>query len=211
MTKKYLIVSAGPNGAGKSFFTDLILADVFNLNMKSYDGDVVIHKCWKDTDFNDYPYAVERAQDIFEKSQAEAIKNGDTFSFQTNFNTSGQSQILNKFKGYEFILIYFAVDSIDTLIDRVKYRHEVKKEHYVAPKEIKERYHKGVLQINEQHKKYDNVIILDVSKNIEIDVAKGLLHQIPVFQRIGNEKIKTDKPIVNDTILRLFPFINSIK
>ena len=164
MSNKNLFVIGGPNGAGKSTSSQAILN---NYNLVAFDWDKLFDQSW--SNFNYDPSVIEGIRTTTNTSFSEYIESsleGELdIAFETNFHTPFSFEICNRAKerGYKTNLIFLMVQSIDVCFERVDQR--VKNGgHYVSKKEIIERYHKGLENLDTSPGDFDNIILLDTTE-----------------------------------------------
>ncbi len=172
MASPKLIVLAGPNGAGKSTFAENVdLSFMKELNITSFDYDLEFKKLYEQY-ISIMNAQIEeniaiRTKEIFEEQAIFALNNKKHFSFQTNYDKVYTDKWRLKFKEerFETELYFLYVDSIEQCIERVAKR--VKEGgHFVLNDEVSRRYKEGLLNFDNSFLKYDKVVFIDTSLQI---------------------------------------------
>ncbi|GGF51737.1 hypothetical protein [Echinicola rosea] len=92
-----------------------------------------------------------------------AIKNGQSFAYETNFNSTPLYwPNIFKSNGYEISLIYFCLDSIEEAKRRVAIRVE-NNGHHVPDHEIEKRYIEGYNNLDEHYSYFDTLHVFNSS------------------------------------------------
>lgn len=200
MSDKNLFVIGGPNGAGKSTSSQAILS---KHNLVAFDWDQVFDNYWNK--FNYDPALIEgirnKTNSDFSQYIESSFEKEMGIAFETNFHTSFSIEICRRAKksGYQTNLIFLLVQSIDICIERVEQR--VKNGgHHVSKSEIKDRYRKGLIRLNDAILTFDSIILLDTTESYTI-------------RNIAN--IQNGKPIktysrVPDSMEKLIPNISKM-
>ena len=174
MNAPRLIILAGPNGAGKSTFSENEdLSFIKELGIESFDYDLEFRKLYNKF-LSIMTYQVEenisnRTKEIFEDEANKAITSKTHFSFQTNYDKAYTDKWRVAFSnaGFKTELYFLYVDSIAKCKQRVAKR--VKEGgHNVSEEQIIKRYKKGLENLNIYFDKFDKIVIIDTSKELNI-------------------------------------------
>ncbi|GGF42609.1 hypothetical protein [Echinicola rosea] len=136
-----LLVIAGCNGAGKSSFSQGLSPDA--VEVFDYDKHFLrIYQSLIPSEFQE-TMAHNMAFGELEKQIQEAIDQCQSFSYETNFNSTPLNwPVVFKKNQYEVNMIYFCLDSIAEAKKRVAIRVE-NNGHYVPDFEIEKRFREG--------------------------------------------------------------------
>lgn len=161
-----LIIIAGCNGAGKSTFATSFLPD----GLTSFDYDkryLEYYNELPDSELRDR-FAINKATQDFETSINNALKNRLDFCYETNFDRDPMFWP-EKFKkeGFTLDLIFFCLETQDIAKYRVEERTEFKG-HFVDNHTIDLKWKAGYKNINKYYKVFDNILIVDNSKQKEV-------------------------------------------
>ena len=158
MTKTCYII-AGPNGAGKTTFAmDMLPSEVACQNY--INADLIAAGL---SPFKPELAAVEAGKLMLRKID-ECVSDGCSFALETTL--SGRSY-LNKITrwqrvGYEVILFYFSLPSVEMAIERVRYRVSVGG-HNIAVPTIQRRYSRSLENLKEYQSAVDGWALFDSS------------------------------------------------
>ncbi len=161
--KKQCFIIAGPNGAGKTTFAREVLpTEVVCLNF--FNADLIAQGL---SPFNPHKKAIEAGR-IMLQSINDAVEKGLSFSFETTLSGMGYISKIEKWKnlGYEVIIFYLKLPSVDLAIDRVKLRVS-QGGHNIPIQDIKRRYHRSSFNFEKYYKPLANSwVVYDTSKGI---------------------------------------------
>jgi len=157
---KICYIIAGPNGAGKTTFaTEFLSVEARGINF--INADIIAARV--------EPLQPEkagiRAGKIMLNRINEYIKKGDSFAFETTL--SGKTYLKKieemKLKGYEVILYYLKLATVELAIERVKLR-VAQGGHNIPEKDIRRRFERSWINFNKFYKALvDRWIIFDTS------------------------------------------------
>ncbi|UCS92157.1 zeta toxin family protein [Echinicola marina] len=156
-----LLVIAGCNGAGKSSFSQVLSPDA--VEVFDYDKHYLrIYQSLIPTEFQE-TMAHNMAFGELEKQIQEAIDRRQSFSYETNFNSTPLHwPAVFKKNHYEVNMIYFCLDSIAEAKRRVAIRVE-NNGHYVPDAEIEKRFREGYANLNKHFEFFDNLHLFNSS------------------------------------------------
>lgn len=148
------ILLGGPNGVGKSTFTDNILYPEIPI----INGDrikLTHRKEGKPMHGFDLALKIKNEINRFEKQYS-------SFGIESNLNTPLKYNITDRLKqkGYEIDLIYIGIKDVKLLNDRIAERVKLG-EHYIPPKEVKQRYEDSLKLLPGKIRSFDQVEIYD--------------------------------------------------
>lgn len=173
MSEKHFIIIAGPNGAGKSTTSKGILS---TYQIEAFDWDKHFENYWKSFSYDTNPTLIQgisdRVTNEFEEHIDTAFKHNKSVAYETNFHTDFHFIRTAKAKalGYRTSIIFFLVRNPDICEHRVDMR--VKQGgHYVDRKTIDYRFEKGLENLNKAILEFDSVLLLDSSKDFQIENA----------------------------------------
>lgn len=163
---KTLIIIAGPNGAGKSTTS---AAHLEQFGITAFDFDKEYYSKWAQFDFDPLVGQGVRdsTADLFIELQQKAIRENESFSFETNFNNANLLlPHINRFreKGYQVDLIFLYLDSPEHAIARVKQR-VANKGHNVPEEQILERYRMGLEVLDSHFEEFDYITLFKSDDN----------------------------------------------
>jgi predicted ABC-type ATPase len=159
-----LSVIAGPNGAGKSTLSSSFVSEY---GITSFDFDHVFYSAWEQFDFDPIleNNIREKTGQIFLDRVSFCIEHNQHFSFETNYHTSEVTRTVERFRIADFKtrLIFIALDSVKTAIERVK-RRVLLNGHNVSERTINDRFRDGLALLDQTFQEFDEVYIYQ-SKN----------------------------------------------
>lgn len=161
MARPRLFVIGGCNGSGKSSFANAITPE----NVESFDYDkeyLAAYNAMIDSELRS-TMAHNKTRTLLEDSVLKSIENQLDFCYETNFNSTPMywPDIFQK-AGFELVLFYFCLDSIDKAIERVRIRFE-NGGHFVPDNEVKERFKLGYQNLDALFTRFDFVHLLNSS------------------------------------------------
>ncbi len=162
-----LIIIAGCNGSGKSTFSKAIIDNPYYLNPILIDGDKLYaeeYEKLRDSEFRE-AFAKAATTRNFNEIKNNSIEENNSFSYETNFNTSPE-KIIEEFrnKGFKIHLHYLCLLNVPQAIDRVDQRVE-QGGHFVYQDEIEQRFIDGYKNLNNLYKIADTTFVYDSSQN----------------------------------------------
>ncbi len=187
--KPRLFIIAGANGAGKSSTSKSILEPY---DLTAFDWDEAFYDRWSKFGFD--PIIMQGVRhstsSFFREKIDESLKNQTDFAFETNFHVSSLFKITEEFQeaGFEINLYFLLVSDVKTCKERVKYRVEKEKGHFVSEPTIENRFLSGLKNFNENFRYFNQLTILDTS----------LDHDTELIAAFENGEVKTtekDLPI----------------
>ncbi len=191
MSKRLLII-AGCNGAGKSSYSqsltdnDLIPFD-YDLHFLDFYGKL------QQSEFQE-TMAHNLPRSEFERQINKALSNGESFCYETNFNSTPMYWP-QKFKeaGYSLEMMFFCLDSVETAKERVAIRVQ-NKGHFVPNHEIEERFKLGYNHLQLFFNQFSVVHIIDSSPHKNEPVYcfrtnEGKLEMLNVIPEFLRERI----------------------
>ncbi len=138
--EKKIYIIAGCNGAGKTTASKRLLPDLINCNEFINADEIAFQLC---------PDNVESVAFLSGRIMlhriSELLTNGETFAFETTLSTRSYKEtvIFAKSIGYNVVLIYYWLNSVDLAIDRVASR-VLKGGHNIDNEVIRRRYKRGI-------------------------------------------------------------------
>lgn len=138
--EKKLYIIAGCNGAGKTTASKRLLPDLINCNEFINADEIAFQLC---------PNNVESVAFLSGRIMlhriSELLAKGETFAFETTLSTRSYKEtvIFAKSMGYNVVLIYYWLNSVDLAIDRVASR-VLKGGHNIDNEVIRRRYKRGI-------------------------------------------------------------------
>ncbi|MBU2525451.1 MAG: zeta toxin family protein [Bacteroidetes bacterium] len=171
MDEKNLYAIAGCNGAGKTTASFTILPEI--LNCKEFVNADEIAKGL--SPFQPEEVSFEAGRIMLNRIN-ELLNGGENFAFETTLSTkSYRNKIVEaKRKGYNTILIFFWLQSIDLARERVKAR-VLEGGHNIDTKIIERRYIRGITNLFDIYLPiFDEAMIFDNSEGKPILIAEKL-------------------------------------
>ncbi len=148
-----LTIVAGPNGAGKSTFARTALKDTLYIN-----GDEIKHKA-QEEGFHIDQFSLRIHIRELVNSYARERK---SFSLESNLVSYYSYDIVKDLsaKGYFTQLLYFGVEKLQTLNDRIAERVKFG-QHYVSPHDVASRYHDPLSKLPVNLKPFNEASLID--------------------------------------------------
>lgn len=158
-----LIVVGGCNGSGKSTYANMMIDG----SIKIFDADLRKKQVYDSFKF-DFDLREEmswnKVQQEFKDLITSSLGNNTDFAYETNFHYKPMF-IVDQFKkeSFNLNLIFFCLETVELAIKRVAIRYE-SGGHFVPNKEVKSRYIFGLKNLNLYYKNFDNLLVVDASK-----------------------------------------------
>ncbi len=166
-----LYVIAGPNGSGKSE-SNKILLEILNVNqdIDSFDADLLYAKFLLQEPYYEPEMISNLVYDRFKELKSEAIFNKRDFVYETNYNSSFYLNTFQEFKkeDYKCILVFLAMNNVESCIDRVQIR-VIAKGHDVPVDQIRSRFNDGIKNFKNSYHLFDECYLFNCEK---IDMNK---------------------------------------
>lgn len=159
MIKKCYIL-AGPNGAGKTTFANEFLpieAECLNF----INADLIAQGL---SPFQPSKMAIEASRLMIKKIN-DCIKNNESFAIEATLSGKGYCKKIKdwKSKGYEIIIFYLKLPTVEFAIERVKLRVS-KGGHNVPEQDIRRRFERSWNNFNKLYKPIaDSWVVFDTS------------------------------------------------
>lgn len=169
MTKKCYIL-AGPNGAGKTTFANEFLpieAECLNF----INADLIAQGL---SPFQPAKMAVEAGRLMIQHIN-ECIRRNESFAFEATLSGKGYCKKIREWKkqGYEIIIYFLRLPSLEFAIERVKLRVD-KGGHDVPERDIRRRFERSWNNFNALYKPLaDSWAIFDTSGDIPVIIAES--------------------------------------
>jgi len=158
-------ILAGPNGAGKTTFANEFLpieAECLNF----INADLIAQGL---SPFQPGKMAIEAGR-LMIKNIAECTKKNDSFAFETTLSGKGYVKKITEWKkmGYEIIIYFLKIPSVDFAIERVKLR-VARGGHNIPESVIRRRFKRSWENFNLLYKPLaDSWIVFDTSGHIPV-------------------------------------------
>ncbi len=168
MEKKCYIL-AGPNGAGKTTFANEFLpveAECLNF----INADLIAQGL---SPFQSAKMALEAGR-IMIKQIADSVSKNESFAFETTLSGRGYIRRITEWKkqGYEIIIYFLKIPSVDFAIERVKLR-VARGGHNIPEDVIQRRFRRSWENFNMLYKPLaDSWIVFDTSGNIPVIIEE---------------------------------------
>lgn len=188
MKDKNLYIIAGCNGAGKTTASFTILPEILNCR-EFVNADEIARGL---SPFQPESVSIEAARIMLNRIN-ELLKGEESFAFETTLSTkSYKNKIIEAQKdGFNTILVFFWLDSINLAKERVKTR-VLEGGHNIQPEVIERRYVKGIQNLfNIYFNICDQIYIFDNSGGEHFLIAEKLgLQEVIVYDAIKFNRIK---------------------
>ena len=137
---KSIYIIAGPNGAGKTTASYTILPEIFDCK-EFVNADEIARGI---SPFNPEKVAIQAGR-LMLKRINDLLNEEGTFAIETTLSTKLFAEFINraKTKGYEIILLFLRLNSVDLAIKRVKTRVD-EGGHNIPNEVIRRRYIAGL-------------------------------------------------------------------
>lgn len=192
MQKKILYIISGCNGAGKTTASFTILPEI--LNCKEFVNADEIAKGL--SPFQPEKVSIEAGRLMLNRIK-ELLFQGKTFAFETTLSTKSYKNTVKiaQENGYEVILLFFWLQSIELAVERVKQR-VIEGGHNIESNVIARRYQNGIKNLFQIYLPIVNkAMLFDNSDNIYQLIAEKQDNKINI---IDNNKYKTLTKISNE-------------
>lgn len=188
MIEKNLYIIAGCNGAGKTTASFTILPEIIDCQ-EFVNADEIAKGI---SPFQPEKVAFEAGRIMLNRIN-ELIENGETFAFETTLATKSHIQKVRKAKqkGYNTMLLFFWLETIDLARERVRIR--VKEGgHNIKPDVIKRRYIRGIKNLFDIFiPEVNGLLIIDNSSlEPELIAKKSEGNRLEVINQMKFKKIK---------------------
>lgn len=188
MIEKNLYIIAGCNGAGKTTASFTILPEIIDCQ-EFVNADEIAKGI---SPFQPEKVAFEAGRIMLNRIN-ELIENCETFAFETTLATKSHIQKVRKAKqkGYNTMLLFFWLETIDLARERVRIR--VKEGgHNIKPDVIKRRYIRGIKNLFDIFiPEVNGLLIIDNSSlEPELIAKKSEGNRLEVINQIKFKKIK---------------------
>lgn len=193
MQKRILYIISGCNGAGKTTASFTILPEI--LNCKEFVNADEIAKGL--SPFQPEKVSIEAGRLMLNRIK-EHLSQGKTFAFETTLSTKSYKNTVKEAQenGYEVILLFFWLQSIELAVERVKQR-VIEGGHNIESNVIARRYNNGIRNLFDIYLPIVNkAMIFDNSDNIYQLIAEKHNNKINIIDnnkyisitQISNEK-----------------------
>ena len=165
-----LYIIAGCNGAGKTTSSFTVLPEIFNCK-EFVNADEIARGL---SPFQPETVSFQAGRIMLHRIR-ELLGGKNDFGFETTLATRSYVNLIAEAKefGYNVVLIFFWLESVDLALARVKARVE-KGGHNIPSEVIKRRYNRGLENFFDLYKKLaDRWAIYDNSNKVPIIVAEG--------------------------------------
>jgi len=158
--EKKIYIIAGPNGSGKTTFANEFLpieAECFNF----INADLIAQGL---APFQPEKMGIEAGRLLIQHID-EYVRKNESFAFETTLSGKGYEKKIKKWKsqGYEIIIYYLKLPSVDIAIERVKLR-VAQGGHDVPEQDIKRRFDRSWINFEKIYKLLaDSWIVFDTS------------------------------------------------
>lgn len=186
MGRKILYIISGCNGAGKTTASFTILPEI--LKCKEFVNADEIAKGL--SPFQPEKMAIEAGR-IFLKRINELLFSGETFAFETTLATKSYRNFIKKAKenGYQVILLFFWLQSVELAKERVKQR-VIEGGHNIDNVIIERRYLNGIKNLfNIYLQTVDRLMIFDNSDKVYKLVAEKNEDDIYIYYEKEYQKL----------------------
>ncbi len=185
---KTLYIIAGPNGAGKTTASYTVLPEIFNVK-EFVNADEIAKGL---SPFNPDAAGLKAGRIMLNRIN-ELLEKNQSFAFETTLSTKSYTGFVRKAqeKGYEVILLFMALDSIELAKKRVSIRVQ-EGGHNIPTDVIERRYTKGLLNLfNLYIPLVDKWILLNNSGETFNVIAEGSQKELIVKSQEVWDVLKT--------------------
>lgn len=184
MPKLYII--AGCNGAGKTTASFTILPEILNCQ-EFVNADEIARGL---SPFQPSKVAIESGKIMLSRID-ELLNNKEDFAFETTLSSRSFVNYIRKAKdkGYETILLFFWLNSVEIAIERVKIR-VLEGGHDIPKDVISRRYERGLHNFFHLYlPKIDNWMFINNSGSKYEEISQGSKDNIIIFEQDTWNKI----------------------
>ncbi len=185
---KTLYIIAGPNGAGKTTASYTVLPEIFNVK-EFVNADEIAKGL---SPFNPDAAGLKAGRIMLNRIN-ELLEKNQSFAFETTLSTKSYTGFVRKAqeKGYEVVLLFMALDSIELAKKRVSIRVQ-EGGHNIPTDVIERRYTKGLLNLfNLYIPLVDKWILLNNSGETFNVIAEGSQKELIVKSQEVWDVLKT--------------------
>lgn len=172
--KRKCYIIAGPNGAGKTTFAyEFLPIEAECLNF--INADLIARGL---SPFQPEKMAIEAGKLMIQRIE-ECVKNNESFAFETTFSGKGYERKIKKWKcqGYEIIIYFFKLPSVDLAIERVRFRVS-QGGHNIPEDIIRRRFDKSWKNFQEVYKQLANSwSVFDTSGKLPVILEESEIDQ----------------------------------
>ena len=165
---------AGPNGAGKTTFAyEFLPIEAECLNF--INADLIAQGL---SPFQPEKMAIEAGKLMIQRID-ECVKNKELFAFETTFSGKGYERKIKKWKsqGYEIIIYFLKLPSVDLAIERVRFRVS-QGGHNIPEDIIRRRFEKSWRNFQEIYKQLANSwSVFDTSGKLPVILEESEIDQ----------------------------------
>jgi predicted ABC-type ATPase len=163
-------ILAGPNGAGKTTFANEFLPiEAKCLNF--INADMIAQDL---SSFRPEKMAIEAGRLMIERI-VECVRKNESFAFETTLSGKGYIKKIVDWKniGYEIIIYFLKLPSVEFAIERVKLRVS-RGGHNIPEQDIRRRFQRSLVNFNMFYKQLaDSWIVFDTSAKIPSIIAES--------------------------------------
>lgn len=195
-SKPQLFIIAGANGAGKSSTSKLLLEPY---SITAFDWDKEFYSQWSKFGFD--PVIMQGIRDstssLFRERIDQALKSESDFAFETNLHDSSLFSITKEFQesGFEINLYFLLVSKMEICKERVKYRVEQEKGHFVSESTIENRFLAGLKNLNQSFRFFNHLTILDTSLDHDAELIAAFENgKVQIAERVLPEQVQEYLP-----------------
>tara|TARA_B100000315_G_scaffold260870_2_gene326642 strand:+ start:11564 stop:12139 length:576 start_codon:yes stop_codon:yes gene_type:complete len=187
MKKMYII--AGPNGAGKTTASYTFLPEIIECN-EYVNADEIARGL---SPFNADKIGIKAGRLMLSRMK-ELLEENETFAIETTLALQSYANLIQKAKkrGYEIILLFLSLNSVQLALKRVKTR-VAEGGHDIPNDTIKRRYKRGLINFfNIYIPLADEWILIDNSGERFQVIAKGIENKTHIENELIWNKLKRD-------------------
>ena len=197
-----LFIIAGPNGAGKSVTSESLLKPY---NLKAFDWDKEFYSKWAVFGYD--PLVEQGVRDttnnLFKSKKESALKNQNSFAFETNFHLESILDIAREFRDRNFntYLYFLLITDVEICKSRVEERVKVDRGHPVSEQTIEQRFNQSLDYLNRNISLFDKVFLYNASSTYDM-TAVVLIENGNLVQKVNDipVQLKEKLPIINELL-----------